>query len=59
MQGKILDRNAVNFAVPFYDALGAGRDLPFAFALGQHAIARYGKDGREDGAILLQGKPTE
>lgn len=38
MKQEIGDRAAINFAVGFYDALGAGESYEFAFKLGCHAI---------------------
>ncbi len=38
MNKEIGDRAAIEFAVAFYDALGAGESIAFAFALGCNAI---------------------
>jgi len=38
MNQAIGDRAAIEFAVSFYDALGAGRDVEFAYKLGCNAI---------------------
>jgi CHAT domain len=38
------DQAAITFAVGFYDALGAGRDVEFAFKLGCAAIRMEGSD---------------
>lgn len=38
MDGAIGDTTAIQFAVAFYDALGAGKDVDFAFSLGCNAI---------------------
>jgi len=42
MSGKIKDRAAIEFAVAFYDALGAGRDMEFAYKHGCVAIPMAG-----------------
>jgi len=42
MSDEIGDRAAIEFAVAFYDALGAGRDLEFAYQLGRSAIGMAG-----------------
>ena len=41
MNTKVPDKAGVEFAEAFYDALGAGRDLDFAYALGCSAIEFY------------------
>lgn len=43
MTQAIGDRAAIDFAVGFYDALGAGRSIEFAFKLGCAAISLAGK----------------
>lgn len=43
MTQAIGDRAAIEFAVGFYDALGAGRNIEFAFRLGCAAISLAGK----------------
>jgi hypothetical protein len=42
MNQAIGDKAAISFAVGFYDALGAGRDVDFAFKLGCNAIQMEG-----------------
>jgi hypothetical protein len=42
MNQAIGDRAAIEFAVSFYDALGAGRDVPFAYELAKNAIQLSG-----------------
>lgn len=42
MNQSIGDRAAVEFAVGFYDALGAGRSIQFAFDLGRNAMQMAG-----------------
>ena len=44
MNDAIGDRAAIEFAAAFYDALGAGKSVPFAFALGCNAIHVAGLD---------------
>ncbi|MGB7247705.1 MAG: CHAT domain-containing protein, partial [Phormidesmis sp.] len=38
MRRAIEDRSAITFSIGFYDALGAGRDIEFAYRLGCNAI---------------------
>lgn len=38
MRQEIIDQAAIAFSVGFYDALGAGRDIQFAYNLGRNAI---------------------
>jgi hypothetical protein len=42
MDNSISDKAAIIFAVAFYDALGAGEDIPFAFELAKVAIQLEG-----------------
>jgi hypothetical protein len=42
MNQAIGDKAAIEFAVSFYDAIGAGRDVPFAFELAKNAIQLAG-----------------
>jgi hypothetical protein len=42
MSHAILDKTALQFAIGFYDALGAGWDYEKAFAMGKSAIATEG-----------------
>jgi CHAT domain len=42
MNKAIGDKAAIEFAVSFYDALGAGRDVPFAYELAKNAIQLSG-----------------
>ena len=42
MNQAIGDRAAIEFAVSFYDALGAGEEIPFAFRLGRNAMQLAG-----------------
>ncbi|MGR3278058.1 AAA-like domain-containing protein [Acaryochloris marina NIES-2412] len=52
MSDAISDRAAIEFAVGFYDALGAGENLKFAYDLGCNAIAMAGVD-QEHTPVLL------
>ena len=52
MKQAISDRVATEFAVAFYDALGAGRPIEFAFGLG---CAVLGKQAAQIEPILKQG----
>lgn len=45
MKSEIPDKAAISFAVGFYAALGAGRDIPFAFKMGVVAIKMEGVSG--------------
>jgi hypothetical protein len=42
MSARIKDQAAIEFAVGFYDALGAGKSIEEAFAFGRNAIALQG-----------------
>ncbi len=57
MTQAIPDRAAIEFAVGFYDALGAGRSVPFAFKLACNAIARTGKLAAEIPTLLNKIQP--
>lgn len=57
MTDAIDDRAAIEFAVGFYDALGAGRSVPFAFKLGCNAIARAGQPDAEIPILLNKIQP--
>ena len=52
MTQAIPDRAAIEFAVGFYDALGAGRKVPFAFKLACNAIARTDQPAAEIPILL-------
>jgi hypothetical protein len=52
MSSSIPDLAALAFSTGFYKAIGAGRDIPFAFALGKAAIKLEGVSG-EDIPVLL------
>ncbi|RMG55214.1 MAG: CHAT domain-containing protein [Bacteroidetes bacterium] len=45
MTTAIPDKTAIAFATGFYDALGAGRDIPFAFNLARNRIQLEGLPG--------------
>ena len=47
MNDDIQDQAAIEFAVGFYDALGAGESIEFAFKLGLNAIRLAGLTGHE------------
>lgn len=51
MNQSITDKAAIDFAVGFYDALGSGRDVEFAFKLGRSQLIRFGEN---DIPILLK-----
>ncbi|BDA67328.1 conserved hypothetical protein [Calothrix sp. PCC 7716] len=54
MSRKIGDKAAINFAVAFYDALGAGEDIEFAFRLGCSQLIGL----KEDETPILKINPT-
>ncbi len=54
MNQAIGDRAALAFSVGFYDALGAGRDIEFAFKLGCAAISLEGIIDEHLTPVLLQ-----
>ncbi|NJL40513.1 MAG: CHAT domain-containing protein [Leptolyngbyaceae cyanobacterium SM1_4_3] len=43
MNQSITDKAAIDFAVGFYDALGSGKDIEFAFKLGRSQLVRFGE----------------
>lgn len=45
MKSSVADKAAIAFAVGFYAALGAGKDIPFAFRMGTVAIKLEGVSG--------------
>ncbi|XCN71751.1 MAG: CHAT domain-containing protein [Candidatus Electrothrix aestuarii] len=47
MSSAIPDTAAISFASGFYKAVGAGRDIPFAFELGKAAVLMQGEEGDE------------
>ncbi len=51
MNSSITDEDAIRFSTGFYKAIGAGKDVPFAFEMGKTAIAFGG--GEVDIPILL------
>jgi len=57
MSDEIGDKAAIEFAVAFYDAIGAGRDIKFAFDLATVAIKLAGID--QDHVPVLLGKEPE
>ncbi len=54
MNQSIEDRAAIEFAVSFYDALGAGRAIEFAFELGRNAMKLQGSD-EDQTPVLIAG----
>jgi hypothetical protein len=56
MSRSITDEAAIDFAVGFYDALGSGKDIEFAFKLGCSQLVRF----REHGIpiLLKKGMPV-
>lgn len=47
MSSAIQDTSAISFTTGFYKAIGAGRDIPFAFELGKTAVQLQGDTGSE------------
>ena len=56
MTQTVGDRAAIEFAVGFYDALGAGRSVEFAFKLGCAAISLAGKS-EQSTPVLIHHQP--
>jgi CHAT domain len=56
MQQAIGDSAAINFAVGFYDALGVGETVEFAYSLGCNAIELEGLQGSLTPVLLRKGK---
>ncbi|MDV7391179.1 CHAT domain-containing protein, partial [Arthrospira platensis SPKY1] len=56
MTTKVPDKAGIEFSEAFYDALGAGKDLDFAFELGCSAISMADLPGAE--AIPVLKKPA-
>ncbi|MCI5123877.1 MAG: CHAT domain-containing protein [Candidatus Electrothrix sp. AR5] len=52
MSSSIPDTTAISFAGGFYKAVGAGRDIPFAFELGKTAVQLQGDSGDELPVLL-------
>jgi hypothetical protein len=59
MNQAIGDKAAIEFAVGFYDALGAGRDVEFAHKLGCSAIRIAGIAEHLTPVLLKKSSPTE
>jgi hypothetical protein len=55
MNRTIGDRAAINFAVAFYDALGAGEEIEFAFKLGCSQLVSL----KEHETPVLKKRPTD
>ncbi len=52
MKSSVNDKAAIAFAVGFYTALGAGRDIPFAYKWGTVAIKMEGVSGSDIPVLL-------
>ena len=52
MNNKMPDDAAIEFSVAFYDALGAGRTIDFAYELGKSAIEMEGISGNQIPQLL-------
>ena len=57
MTQTVGDRAAIEFAVGFYDALGAGRSVEFAFKLGCAAISLAGKSEQSTPVLIHHQSP--
>lgn len=53
MSSKVPDTASVEFSEAFYDALGAGRDISFAFKLGCSAIEMYALNAEDIPVLKL------
>lgn len=58
MTQSISDRAAIEFAVGFYDALGAGRSIEFAFKAGCAAITMAGKAESTTPVLINRKMPS-
>lgn len=52
MKSSVNDKAAIAFSVGFYTALGAGRDIPFAYKMGVVAIKLEGVSGADVPVLL-------
>lgn len=52
MKSSVNDKAAIAFAVGFYTALGAGKDIPFAYKMGVVAIKMEGVTGSDIPVLL-------
>lgn len=59
MNQAIGDRAAIEFAVSFYDALGAGEAIEFAFRLGRNAMQLEGIAEDQTPILIQRAVPTE
>lgn len=55
MRTDVSDQAAHDFAVAFYDALGNGRDIGFAFDYARNAVHLAGHDAEASTPVLLSG----
>ncbi len=58
MNQAVSDRAAIEFATSFYDAIGAGKSIQFAFHLGRNAIQLSGIS-EEEIPILISNQSPE
>jgi TIR domain/CHAT domain len=59
MNQAISDRAAIEFAVGFYDALGAGREVEFAFKMGCAAVQLAGSPDHQMPVLLRQASGVQ
>jgi hypothetical protein len=57
-KAAIADDAAIDFAASFYDALAAGRDIPFAFDFAAASLGLENKEGEAGKAVLLTKKSS-
>ncbi|MCP4351967.1 MAG: CHAT domain-containing protein [Desulfobacterales bacterium] len=53
MKSAVCDETAISFSTGFYKAIGAGKDIPFAFEMGLAAIELDGGISADNVAVLL------
>lgn len=58
MSGAISDKGAIEFTRGFYDAIGAGKDIPFAFGEGQRTVKLMGASLRAKPVLFNNGQRT-
>lgn len=54
MNTEVPDKTAITFASSFYDALGAGEEIPFAFELAKANIALEGLHGADIPELIIK-----
>ncbi len=59
MRREIKDKAAIEFAIGFYDALGAGRSLEDAFKFGKNAIREFNLPGHQVPLLIKNNSKNE